>query len=100
MDRRADLGFKSPNLPTCHKHTQHRSRGLAHIRVLVLGAEAYSQSEALIALRTFPGTRIHPLALAQKERLRAAVQSVHAGLSQRIGADWLDEARAALAQAR
>ena len=62
---------------------------------------ADTQNEkALIALRTFPGTRIHPLALAQKERLRAAVQSVHAGLSQRIGADWLDEARAALAQAR
>ena len=62
---------------------------------------ADTQNEkALIALRTFPGTRIHPLALAQKERLRAAVQSVHAGLSQRIGTDWLDEARAALAQAR
>ncbi|MBW7833507.1 DctP family TRAP transporter solute-binding subunit [Simplicispira suum] len=58
---------------------------------------ADTQNEkALAALRTYAGTRIHPLTPAQKGRLRAAVQSVHTGLAQRIGADWLEEARAAL----
>lgn len=52
--------------------------------------------KASAALRAYPGTRIHSLTLPQKERLRAAVRSVHADLAQRIGTNWLDEARNAL----
>ena len=52
---------------------------------------------ALAALRAFGGTRIHVLEARQTERLRAAVHSVHLGLAQRIGTQWLDEAQRALA---
>ncbi|MCB1979402.1 MAG: DctP family TRAP transporter solute-binding subunit [Burkholderiaceae bacterium] len=58
---------------------------------------ADTQNEkAFAALRGYAGTRIHALTAGQKDRLRGAVQSVHAGLAQRIGADWLDQARSAL----
>jgi C4-dicarboxylate-binding protein DctP len=50
--------------------------------------------KALAALRTFPGTRIHVPAARPRSRGCARPCSVHAGLSQRIGAAWLDEARA------
>lgn len=52
---------------------------------------------AMAALREHGGTRIHTPDAAQRTRLRAAVQSVHQGLAQRIGAQWLEEARSALA---
>lgn len=54
--------------------------------------------KALAALREHGGTRIHTIAPHQTARLRAAVKSVHEGLAQRIGHDWLSEARTALAK--
>ena len=54
--------------------------------------------KALAALRGFAGTRIHTATPWQIARLRWAVQSVHQGLAQRIGTQWLDEAHEALAQ--
>ncbi len=54
--------------------------------------------KALAALRGFAGTRIHTATAAQIARLSAAVQGVHQGLAQRIGAQWLDDAHEALAQ--
>ncbi len=53
--------------------------------------------QALAALRDVGGTRIHTLAPSQLSSLRAAVQSVHTGLAQRIGVQWLEEAQSALA---
>ena len=54
--------------------------------------------KALAALGGFAGTRIHAATPAQIARLRVAVQGVHQGLAQRIGAQWLDDAHEALAQ--
>ena len=60
---------------------------------------ADTQNEkALNALRGYGKTRIHQPTAAQTARLRAAVQSVHAGLARRIGTQWLDDARDALAK--
>lgn len=53
--------------------------------------------KALAALRTAGTTRIHQPTRVQQERLRAAVQPVHQGLAQRIGAQWIDAVREALA---
>ena len=54
--------------------------------------------KALAALGGFAGTRIHTPTTAQIARLRVAVQGVHQGLAQRIGAQWLDDAHEALAR--
>ncbi len=55
---------------------------------------------ALASLRAHGGTRIHPVSDEQKSHLRGAVQSVHEGLSARIGTQWLSEAQAVLASSR
>ena len=52
--------------------------------------------KALAALRDEGGTRIHVPTAAQLAGLRAAVTSVHQGLAQRIGTQWLEEAQSAL----
>lgn len=54
--------------------------------------------KAMEALRAYGKTRIHQPTLAQTARLRSAVQSVHAELAERIGQQWLSDARDALAQ--
>lgn len=54
--------------------------------------------KALTALRGYSRTRIHQPTPAQTTSLRAAVQSVHADLARRIGSQWLNDARKALAQ--
>lgn len=54
--------------------------------------------KALEALRGYGKTRIHQPGRAQTARLQSAVQSVHAALAQRIGTQWLDGAREALAR--
>lgn len=54
--------------------------------------------KAMAALREYGKTRIHQPTAMHIARLRAAVQSVHAGLAQRIGRQWLDDARSALAK--
>lgn len=53
---------------------------------------------ALVALRAFGGTAIHVPDAAQMALLRREVKSVHAWLGHRIGGQWLDEARRALAK--
>ena len=53
--------------------------------------------KAMAALRSYAGTRIHTPTQAQVARLGVAVQGVHHSLAQRIGAQWLDGARQALA---
>ena len=54
--------------------------------------------KALAALRGFAGTRIHIPTEGQVAHLARAVQSVHQGLAQRIGTQWLDGVRGDLAQ--
>ena len=54
--------------------------------------------KALAALRGFAGTRIHGSTEVQRARLGAAVHSVHEGLARRIGAQWLESVRVALAR--
>ena len=51
---------------------------------------------ALAALRSYGGTRILVPGVTAMVRLRAAVQSVHRDLAQRIGAQWLQDARDAM----
>lgn len=53
--------------------------------------------KALAALQEDGSTRIHVPGTAQLARLRAAVQSVHQGLAERIGHQWLEQAHSALA---
>ena len=60
---------------------------------------ADTQNEkAMEALRGYGKTRIHQPTAAHTARLRSAVQSVHADLAKRIGSQWLDAARDALAR--
>ena len=54
--------------------------------------------KALAALRGYAGTRTHALTANQMARLGRAVQGVHQRLAQRIGMQWLDGVRAAVAQ--
>lgn len=54
--------------------------------------------KALAALRGYAKTRIHQPTPRQTASLRAAVQSVHVDLARRIGPQWLNDARKALAQ--
>jgi C4-dicarboxylate-binding protein DctP len=53
--------------------------------------------KALTALREAGSTRIHVPEPAQLARLRAAVSPVHAAWAQRVGPQWLADAREALA---
>ena len=55
--------------------------------------------KALAALRGYAGTRIHAPTPGQLTRLGRAVQGVHQSLTQRIGAQWLDDVHQALARA-
>ncbi len=57
----------------------------------------HENDQALAGLRASGSTRIHPLDDAQRQRLRQATQEVYQGLQGRIGAQWLERIRAALA---
>ncbi|OGB28470.1 MAG: C4-dicarboxylate ABC transporter [Burkholderiales bacterium RIFCSPLOWO2_12_FULL_61_40] len=54
--------------------------------------------KAMAALRAAGTTRIHQPSASQRERLRKAVQPVHQGLARRIGSQWIDAVRYALAK--
>ncbi len=56
--------------------------------------------KALVALRQDGSTRIHAPSEDQMTRMRHAVESVHAGLAQRIDPQWLRDARTAVANDR
>lgn len=75
--------------------------GLALREALAYGntiADAQND-KALAALRTSGTTRIHQPSVAQRERLRKAVEPVHQGLAQRIGQPWIDAVHYALSKA-
>ncbi|MGP1682577.1 MAG: DctP family TRAP transporter solute-binding subunit [Giesbergeria sp.] len=55
--------------------------------------------KAMEALRGYGKTRIHQPTAAQTAHLQSVVQSVHTDLAERIGKQWLDDARDALVQA-
>lgn len=55
-------------------------------------------NNALQALRQAKSTTVHELSAAQRQRLRETVQTVHEQLGARIGQQWLQDTRAALAR--
>lgn len=56
--------------------------------------------KAMAALRAAGTTRIHQPSARQREHLRAAVEPVHQGLARRIGPQWIDAVRDAMAKSQ